>query len=39
MQATEYIRPEIIEIPVETAEVIAASNLENPTEGGEWGWD
>lgn len=26
-------------LPVETERTIAASNLENPEEGGEWGWD
>lgn len=39
MQRIEYSRPEVTELRVVTAEVLATSNLEDPTDGEEWGWD
>lgn len=34
-----YETPQTEVLPAETEQTIAASNLENPEEGGEWGWD
>ena len=35
----EYTRPEVLEIILAPENVIAASSLENPKEGEEWGWN
>lgn len=34
-----YESPQTEVLPAETYCPIATSNLENPEEGGEWGWD
>ena len=34
-----YESPQTEVLPAETYCPIATSNLENPKEGGEWGWD
>lgn len=34
-----YELPQIEIVPVEAYQTIAASNLENPEDGGEWDWN
>lgn len=34
-----YSAPNIEELIFEPKDILATSNLENPEEGGEWGWD
>lgn len=34
-----YESPQTEVLPAETEQTIAASNLENPKEGGEWDWN
>ena len=39
MRKFEYTKPEVEELMIVLPRVIASSNLENPTEGDEWGWN
>lgn len=39
MKKFEYKKPVMEELKIVLPRVIAASNLENPTEGEEWGWN
>lgn len=35
----EYEQPEVLVLLITPADVINTSSLENPGDGGEWGWD